>query len=503
MTDTSKDIAQTNKSRIVFRADGNSRIGLGHVVRSLALAQMLKEEFRCVFAVQQPEESLLGQLQHVCEEVIVLEAQEINEQEATYLCGQVLRPSDVVVLDGYRFDTAYQQVIKHHGCALVCIDDIHAYPFVADAVLNMAGGVEKEKYKAAPYTRLLLGPAYALLRPPFLKAASEERELPDEGLRLLLNLGGADPRNHTLRLAQELHASQRFDCIELVVGGAYRHLPELEGWLQGKERVKLHQNLDAEGMCRLMRRCAVAVTSASGVAYEYAAVGGLLCVLQTADNQQGLYRFLTGTGVARQYEGPQSIASASIATDFQQQVQVQRQYLDGKSGERLLGEFHRLSLLASLKLRRATAEDVLLVYDWNNDAEVRKRSFNPKPIPLASHQAWFKARLEDTGTPVYIAEVAGEPAGQIRFNLSGGQATLGYLIARKYRGKGLGHVVLLKGVERLRQECPEVTLVEGLVQHENIASVRAFEKAGFSYGAPAPEHPEAFCFVLRLSESNV
>lgn len=485
---------------MVFRADGNSRIGLGHVVRSLALAQMLQGEFRCVFAIQQPEESLLAQLRKVCQEVIVLPEQAVTEQEAVHLCEQVLRPTDVVVLDGYHFDTAYQQVIKSHGCALVCLDDIHAYPFVADAVLNMAGGVAEEEYKASPYTKLLLGPAYALLRPPFLKASHQEREFPEGPLRLLLNLGGADPENHTLRLAKELSKYKSIDSIDIVVGGAYRHLEALQAWLQEKESITLHQNLDAEEMSRLMQRCAVAVTSASGVAYEYAAVGGLLYVLQTAYNQAGLYHFLTSSGVARKYELLKSINPASIQETFSWEVREQRRYFDGKSAGRLLEEFRKLSLSASLTLRQATEEDLLLVYEWNNAPEVRRQSFNSEPIPLANHQAWFRARLADKKTPIYIAQAQGVPAAQIRFILSGSTPTLSYLIDKNYRGKGLGHTVLLKGVEKLRREHPEVTLVEGLVQRDNIASVRAFEKAGFAYATPDPEHPEAHRFVLELTK---
>ncbi|WP_239022963.1 UDP-2,4-diacetamido-2,4,6-trideoxy-beta-L-altropyranose hydrolase [Pontibacter mangrovi] len=486
------------KPSILFRADGNSRIGLGHVVRSLALAQMLQEEFHCVFAIQEPEESLERQLREVCDEVIYLPEREVSGQETEYLAAQVLRPTDVVVLDGYRFDTAYQQRIKAKGCVLVCIDDIHAYAFVADAVINFAGGITKETYKTAPYTKLLLGPQYALLRPPFLKAARQERTLPQGELRLLLNLGGADPENHTLRLAKELSELESIPAVEIVVGGAYKHLPELQDWLRGKKHLRLHRNLGAGAMCRLMHSCALSLTSASGVAYEYAAVGGLLFVLQTADNQAGLYSFLTSTGLARKYEGPQSMVLASIATDFRQQVQVQRQNFDGSSDERLREEFRRLSLAASLTLRNATAEDVLLVYGWNNDPEVRRHSFNPEPIPLANHQAWFKARLTDKNTPIYIVEAAGEPAAQIRFTLSDGKATIGYLIAREFRGVGLGHVVLQKGVERFKKDYPGESMVEGLVQRDNAASVRAFEKAGFTYGEPNPAHPEAFRFVLGL-----
>lgn len=475
--------------RIVFRADGNSRIGLGHVVRSLALAQMLKGEFSCVFAVQGPDQELKRQLREVCDQVIALPVREVSQAEAAYLAEELLRPTDVVVLDGYSFDTAYQQRIKQRGCALVCIDDIHAYHFASDAVINVAGGVAGEKYETAPYTKLLLGPKYALLRPPFLKAAREERRLPEHGLRLLLNLGGADPENHTLRLAKQLAEDKSNSHIEIVVGGAYKHLPELKEWLEGKERIRLHRNLGAEEMCRLMKSCAVAVTSASGVAYEYAAVGGLLFVLQTATNQQGLYGFLTQSGVARRYEELKSLKPEGAEAEFNRQVRVQRECFDGGSAERLREEFRRLSLAASLRLRVATEDDLLLVYGWNNDPEVRRQSFNPEPIPLANHQAWFAARLQDGSTPIYIVEAAGEAAGQIRFNVTGGTARISYLIGGAYRGKGLGHMVLLKGVVRLLQDCPELRLVEGLVQQDNLASVKAFEKAGFAYGEPDPEHP--------------
>ncbi len=77
--------------------------------------------------------------------------------------------SEIIVLDGYAFNTAYQQHLKAKGNKLVCIDDIHAYHFLADAVINHAGGVAMQDYSLAPLTRAYLGTAYALLRPAFLE----------------------------------------------------------------------------------------------------------------------------------------------------------------------------------------------------------------------------------------------------------------------------------------------------------------------------------------------
>ena len=44
------------KKRILFRADANVQIGYGHFVRTLALADMLKDDFECVFYTQEPTE---------------------------------------------------------------------------------------------------------------------------------------------------------------------------------------------------------------------------------------------------------------------------------------------------------------------------------------------------------------------------------------------------------------------------------------------------------------
>ncbi|WP_299824488.1 UDP-2,4-diacetamido-2,4,6-trideoxy-beta-L-altropyranose hydrolase [uncultured Pontibacter sp.] len=486
-----------SRTRIIFRADGNSQIGLGHVVRSLALAQMLRHDFECVFAIQAPSQELQEQIKDVCEGVIILPACHHDEERFIHELDAYIAEDVLVVLDGYNFNTAYQQSVKRKGCQLFCIDDIHSYTFVADVLLNQAGGVDAAKYKTASYTKLLLGPTYALLRTPFLEAAKSERVLPAGAVRVFLNLGGADPQNHTLQIARELESIQSINKVEIIVGSAYQHLPELQNWLHQNPKYSLHQNLSAEQMCELMQNCVLAVTSASGVAYEYASVGGLLFILQTADNQEGLYTYLTQNGIAQKYEQLQESIKTDLTITFAQAVKTQRQHFDGKSDERLLQVFHNMALATSIRMREATEDDLLLLFDWANDPEVRKHSFNPNPILLESHTRWLHTKLEDKQTKLYIAETDGEPAAHIRFELLNGKAVISYLISDGFRGKGLGHVVLQKGVAKLLQQTPELNLVEGLVQQENMASVRAFEKAGFSYGTPDSKYPQAHRFELH------
>src|SRR5690606_2425533 len=116
-------------------------------------------------------------------------------------------------------------------------------------------------------------------------------------------------------------------------------------------QAKLHRDLSAESLCRLMSKCQAAITSASGISYEYAAVGGLLFVKQTADNQAGMYQFLTTTGIAKHYSNLSKALQQGISEEeFTAQLTTQRQYFDGKSPERLLAFFRGLNLATNLKL---------------------------------------------------------------------------------------------------------------------------------------------------------
>ncbi|PKV62708.1 UDP-2,4-diacetamido-2,4,6-trideoxy-beta-L-altropyranose hydrolase [Pontibacter ramchanderi] len=486
------------KTRIIFRADGNSRIGLGHVTRSLALVHMLRREFECVFAIQSPDQALQERIWEVCDGIIVLPPAEPDADRFVHELDAYVSDEEIVVLDGYTFGTDYQQNIKSRGAAVVCIDDIHAYPFVADAVINQAGGVSPELYQVAPYTRLLLGPHYTLLRPAFLRAAKAARSIPEGDLHVLVSMGGADPDNHTLQALKMLQAIPAVKQIEIVVGSAYTHLHELKQKLKDQPLAKLHRDLSAESLRRLMAKCQAAITSASGISYEYAAVGGVLFVKQTADNQTSMHQFLTTEGIARDYSSlSQALQQGISQQDFETQLATQRQFFDGKSGERLLEIFQSLSLATNLKIRHVIPEDLHLLFDWANDPEVRRHSFNPEPIPLEDHTRWFQAKLDNPDAMLYLAEADGNPAAHIRFDLKDGKATISYLIGADFRGKGLGHTVLLKGIQHLLLDRPDVTMVDGLVQQDHKASVRSFEKAGFAYGDTDPAHPKAFRFVWQ------
>ncbi len=420
-------------------------------------------------------------------------------EEAAWLAAHELRPTDTLVLDGYCFDFAYQTRVRAAVGALVYLDDLAAFPQAADAVINPAGGVATGSYDLhRAGARLLHGPGWAPLRAPFRAAAAAGNPVPGAVDTVLLCLGGADLPDRTRHLAADLLAVPGIEMLHVVVGGAYGHWAELKAWAAPQApRLTLHRALSAEALAPLMQTCGAAVVSASTVSYEYASVGGLLTVLLTADNQRGLHDFLLREGLARPAAALPNILSAPDSAHTQALLwAAQKQWFDGEAPARLRQLLRGLAAQAQLQLRPVTGADSALLLAWANEPLVRAASYQTAPITAAEHAHWLPARLADDAHLLLLADVAGQPAGTIRFALdaAAGTATLSFLVAPAYRGLNLAAALLLAGTAAAVRRWPAARWVVGHVQRGNAASLAAFRRAGFTEFSHDATPPDSVSF---------
>ena len=277
------------KQRIFFRADGNSEIGFGHVVRSLALAEMLRDEYFIAYAIQHPSEFILSLINPVAAELYILPIETDNNID----CNNFIRlivPGDIVVTDGYRFDSKYQQKIKMSGCKLVCIDDQHLIHFFADAVINHAGGIQTADYSAEPYTKLFLGVKYALLRQSFLKTLSK-KVTHQKMETIFVCMGGSDVHEILLNVVESLNTNVNVKNIHVVTASLKaKELLELSS--NKNSNLFIHYSLSDNEICSLLETCDIAVTASSTVAYECCAVGIPLYTGYFVENQKHIFEFL-------------------------------------------------------------------------------------------------------------------------------------------------------------------------------------------------------------------
>ena len=133
-----------------------------------------------------------------------------------------------------------------------------------------------------------------------------------------------------------------------------------------------------------------------------------------------------------------------------------------------------------LNLRRATINDIDLIFEWANDPLTRAQSFSNKPIQYDTHVAWFNKKIDDPGCFMYVLEYEGEPCGTIRVDQEKDAGIISYNIAPYWRGRGLG-VAILKLLEgKIKSDAPNIHILKGEVKLYNLSSQKCFEYIGYT-----------------------
>ena len=201
--------------KIYFRADASATIGYGHFIRTLALADMLKDDFDCTFFTCHPTPYQVSEMEKVCP-FIPLQEESHYDDFLSHLQGD-----EIVVLDNYFFTTDYQRAIKQKGCRLVCVDDMHDKHYVADVVINHTL-TDSGLFDVEPYTKLCLGFDWALLRRPFIEAVNKLCSCAKRTESITITFGGVDSFDFTGHYIREAMQLPTVSQITAVVGDAYQ-----------------------------------------------------------------------------------------------------------------------------------------------------------------------------------------------------------------------------------------------------------------------------------------
>lgn len=257
---------------VLFRCDGFSEIGLGHVYRCLALASEMHLAASCniAFAVRKGS---LGASIIRGKGYTVFEPDKSDEpfNQVQWLKGVVDNVSaDVLILD-IRDDLSKEdvQAIRDSGILVAAIDCPTEIRLAADlAFYPPVPQVNKLGWTG--FTgQLYVGWEWAILSQEFAKSPFRQ---PKERPCILVTMGGSDPAGLTLKAIEALDLlNEDFDAT-VVLGPGFSHDEELESLLKKmKRQFDIRRNVS--DMADLMSRSDLAIASFGITAYELAAVG--------------------------------------------------------------------------------------------------------------------------------------------------------------------------------------------------------------------------------------
>lgn len=460
------------EKEIIIRTDGSEQIGHGHVVRCFSLAQMLSEKFPVRFICKELPENWLMEISQKFK---------VNFIEQEYEFMREIKEDSIIVLDGYHFDFFLHESIKATGASLVVIDDLHQTKQIADLIINTSPNARPTDYDAQSYSHYALGPAFAMLRPAFLRLAKENRVQKDDK-HLFICFGGSDTQNLT-SLAYELASKQGyFKHISVVSGSSFLHLEALKSVLNQQSNTTHYHALDEEKMAGLLAVCSHAIVPSSGILHEVIAARTIPISGYYVENQQDIYlgykklnAFIDAGNFSRE--------NLSNALNQLEGAQPTLGLIDGMSDQRLQDKFVKLSLRPEISFRKVNINDVDLTYNWAKNPAIRQFAFTKHEITPEEHLTWMKAKIQDKNCVYFIIKFRGLPIGSIRFDISSDVAVISYLADSTLHGKGFGKSILSQGIYEFERYCKENDIyynkIIGFVKNDNLKSLYIFNELNF------------------------
>jgi UDP-2,4-diacetamido-2,4,6-trideoxy-beta-L-altropyranose hydrolase len=341
MTDLSPAFLNSTQ-RLAIRVDANPEIALGHLKRSLSLAEALGQAGLETVFVTNPNPEAMRQIglhgfkQYVSESPIGSEA----DWNYTFSVMTKMR-AEAILVDSYEVDASYLRCFQDHGCLVVCLDDIGDHELACDLVINGSLGAESIAYGPRCDARLL-GAQYCVLDRNFW--APQIRQM-GSIRNVLVTMGGIDHYNLTVHILRILDKRKERFTVTVIIGPFYENSDEITRQISGMKK-QVFTKYRPDNLYEPMVACDLAFSAGGRTLYELATLGRPTIGIALWENQ---------------YLNVKELAQQGIIWGLQY-----------RSGEAMLGELSDLTdrIFQDARARSEMRENGVRIFDGQGAVRV-------------------------------------------------------------------------------------------------------------------------------------
>lgn len=265
---------------IFIRADANSQIGAGHIMRCLSIAHEAKKlGIESTFVVA--DEESLKVLSSYNYPTICLYSKWDQLEEEVNAITTLIKDLKVkfMIIDSYYITNRYLDAI-HQFTQIVYIDDLAELTYPVDFLINYNIYSNATRYPSD--IKLLLGCDYVPLRAEFQNIASNIKYIVGD---VMISTGGADPYNFAGEILEYILHQTSYSKINfhVIIGKYNKYKNKLLELEKRQTNIILHHNV--RNMSDLMVNCDIAITAGGSTLYELCSCGTPSISYSFADNQ--------------------------------------------------------------------------------------------------------------------------------------------------------------------------------------------------------------------------
>lgn len=495
-----------------IRVDSSARIGTGHLVRCLTLANKLRSRGEdVIFLSQSLANDMSSQVTDAGFEVLNVDTSRTNhespEERDALESLRLIKSRSInrVILDHYDLSLGWEEQIGKEVDQVFVIDDLFHRRHHSDLLLNQnLVPPNDDAYSGSDHgaRHVLIGPKFALLQDEYASVRTIRPADNSRVERISVFMGGSDPDNATDLVLRSLNAIDLTDiAVDVVIGQANSHRTQLVEKFGSNPAFTFHTGFSS--LATLFNESDLALGAGGTTNWERMCLGVPSIVIDIAENQReicvelaraGLIEYLGSFQSVRQTDIQNAVEKLRSDQDRRNQYSWQGQIaVDGLGTNRIV-ETLLPSDSESLSLRRTRIGDMTLYFNWVNEFSVRQNSINSQPIPWHVHEEWFKSRIDNPNSQMYVLCAGDLPCGQVRFEKSGEEWTIDYSLDVLVRGRGWGKTLVSKALAELRKSSTGKIVAN--VKTSNLASRQIFHELHFLTTARSTVDTEQFELVI-------
>ena len=418
--------------RVAVRVDASKKIGHGHVIRCLALAESLRLSGANVeFICSDYDGNLNDLIKSKKINIHILNKKELSsyneEDDIRSILGDGV---DWLVVDKYDLDITWERALRDKTQHIMVIDDLANRQHDCDILLDQNLGRSKTEYEiyTPGYCRLLLGPKFALLRNEFAAARKVrlKQEINNTPENILISLGGGDVQSLTEIILNALLQSDIQININVVINMDVRNSNLINDLKAKMPSVNILQNVN--NMADIMLHADICVGGGGISSWERCALCLPSIIVTMAENQKIVAKALHNIGAANWVGNTRDVGVTEILSginslfyDYDKREKMSlaaSQICDAYGCGRVIGEMVSPSATDGkpINLRPADLSDGEIMLQWQQHPLTRLYSREPNPPTEAEHYAWLKNKLRDPTCVFNVISYGGTPAGVLRLD---------------------------------------------------------------------------------------
>ena len=280
------------KNTIFIRADSGTKIGYGHFIRCIALADTLKKNFKINFISRSLEGSLISDIQDKGFGIFRFysNSEKINEkndaQKTISLIKKHSGQKNILIIDNYQLSKKWETYVKPFVHKLIVIDDLPNRSHNCDLLIdqNLHTKVNGLYKGLIPSNCIkLIGPKFSMIRKEFrmMRKSVKPRTFPIK--KILVSFGGSDIENQTLVALNSIKKMNGKINVDVVVGKANKCKKTLKIFCNKNKHFTYYEQID--NIADLMLSSDLSIGSSGSTTWERCSLG-LPAIVSISSNDQ-------------------------------------------------------------------------------------------------------------------------------------------------------------------------------------------------------------------------